>query len=291
MQQILQLVKDFHRVSNLEPRGVLFKLHAVFKYIYWHAVIKHTKKHLLFTQDGIHYYLDTKSDGSAHTFFQATLEYQVTWLFKTLKLKDKTVFDIGANLGNYSLLAHKYGASVYSFEPNAEATRLLKINSLINNYTNISIIEKAVSEKSGVLNFYKYPLGYSGLGSLIHKSDLSTTIQVNTISIDEFCKENGLDAIYLMKIDVEGSELDVFKGAQNSLKNKKVQFIVWETNLENQERSSEAIKLLKSFGYTSVYFDPVSRRLEKWQPPYPLALSFLKNKTSERLFTGFSQNL
>lgn len=124
------------------------------------------------------------------------------------------VYDIGATAGEYSLLCAKQGAKVYAFEPDKSAYELMLTHIDINNMTNrIYAISQFVNSKN---------------------------------SIDKFSKTH--EKPTLLKIDVEGSEVDVLNGAKLTIKKKPR--IILETH--SKTLKNECIELLKKHNYTIV---------------------------------------
>lgn len=131
--------------------------------------------------------------------------------------KNLTILDIGANTGQYALMANKIFNStctIYSFEP-AEFTYSLLLKNT-KNTDNIVAINKGVGESSGKTQIY-YDGKASVQSSLIRDSiqKYSETIELTTI--DEFIKENKIDKIDLLKLDVEGYEYKALLGGSESI--------------------------------------------------------------------------
>ena len=147
----------------------------------------------------------------------------VTWnaeeyrAFKADVAAGDVVLDVGANVGAYSLLfAQWVGASgrVYAFEPAPEARRGLERHVRLNHCSDrVSISAEAVSGSRGFAQFRA--TGAQGDNRLV-PSGLVDGIPVRTTSIDEFCSVHYL-APSLIKIDVEGSELEVLRGAARTI--------------------------------------------------------------------------
>jgi FkbM family methyltransferase len=149
------------------------------------------------------------------------------------------VFDVGANVGNYtkSILKFNPEALVYAFEPHP-----LTFNKLTNNMSGIffNAINFAVGDNSSELSLYDYKINdgsshaslYKDVIENIHKSP-SVEHKVNVISLDEFVAMNGLNIISLLKIDVEGNELNVLKGSKKIIGEGRVLAIHFEFNEMN----------------------------------------------------------
>jgi FkbM family methyltransferase len=150
---------------------------------------------------------------------------QVTWnadeyrAFKADTSPGDVVLDIGANLGAYSLLFAQWvgpTGHVYAFEPAPESRFGLARHVCLNRCEGlVSISPDAVSASRGVVHFRAAgPRGDNGIVSA--DGAASDSIEVTTTSIDEFCALHHL-APSLIKIDVEGAELDVLKGARRTI--------------------------------------------------------------------------
>ena len=128
-----------------------------------------------------------------------------------------TVYDVGANVGFYTLLASVVtgdNGKVFSFEPVPRNINYLKQHIKINTLANVSVIEKAVSDKIQKLNF-----SLSINPSMGHLSE-EGEIVVETITLNEFIKQ-GNPLPDIIKMDIEGAEYDALVGAKELLKIKK----------------------------------------------------------------------
>ena len=139
---------------------------------------------------------------------------KVSLFEKTLK-KGNIVFDIGAHIGFYSLLSAELtgkDGKVFSFEPLTTNYEYLKKHIEINNYRNITPLNVAVSDKD---DFAFFSEGEStSTGHLANNGE----IKVRTIAIDDWINNKKLPIPNVLKIDVEGAEFSVLKGAVNLLK-------------------------------------------------------------------------
>jgi len=176
-------------------------------------------------------------------------------------LPPKGVFvDVGANIGFMSLIAATVDATIiHSFEPSPKAYPRLVENINLNNLSSRVRLNNSLISNSNKPIFF-FDDERSEL-SHITMSDFAS-IKVKSTTLDEYCKKNNISKIDVLKIDVEGAELQVLKGASNMLKAGKVKHIYCELNSASKNYGSsnyETIKLLKSFGYRH---NPVPKNLD-----------------------------
>lgn len=157
-----------------------------------------------------------------------------------IKSDNPVLFDVGGNTGEYTLaLKNSFPTStIYSFEPNPKAYQ--KIIENIKNYDKIIPVNSGLGSKVGTETLYSYSkVENSTLGTL-NKSALSElyngiddvieeiSFQVDTI--DDYCATHNIQEIDFLKIDTEGQELNVLKGAQNMINKDKIKIIQFEFN-------------------------------------------------------------
>ena len=120
------------------------------------------------------------------------------------------VFDIGAHIGSFSLLAAKLAndGMVFSFEPEENNYNLLKENITINQFQNIKPFNIAVTDNisQSVLN---YSSKNTGGHSLILKNDGKNNKEVASNTLENILEQNNIDRIDFLKIDTEGSEYQI----------------------------------------------------------------------------------
>jgi FkbM family methyltransferase len=173
--------------------------------------------------------------------------------FMLEKVKEsQTVFDIGANIGYYSIqFARLTKGKVFSFEPIANQYSLLSRNIEVNHILN-DIAEKiAISDSNEIKRFYLSENEETGTSSV--EIPTNTFEDVLCTTLDDYCKKNGIESIDLIKIDVEGHELKVLRGMDRLLSGGKIKniFIEIHTASLNSASSSpeELCSLLQSNDY------------------------------------------
>lgn len=142
--------------------------------------------------------------------------------------KSGVFFDIGGNLGYYSLAFSDNFKNVYCFEPNKKNTDIMKKSILLNEIDNISIVKNPVAKSSGLFFSPVNNSGYedSNLG-VIQFVDTGDQGQ-KTVCLDDFILENNIESIDLMKVDIEGGELDCLLGAKRSIGDGKIKSLIIE---------------------------------------------------------------
>ena len=187
---------------------------------------------------------------------------EIAYLFSKIKKGDK-VFDIGAHKGAYlyymSKLVGKSG-KVYAFEPQSLLYEyLLTIKALFSSEIILENLALSDSSKEQVLNIPAHKnenksspgasLSNNFEGQKIIKTEL-----IQSVSLDEYCKHSNIRPDFL-KIDVEGHELEVLKGAAEILKSYKPGLLVEiEERHIGHEKLNETINFLLSFGYNGYFF-------------------------------------
>jgi FkbM family methyltransferase len=145
------------------------------------------------------------------SFVAGRYEPETKALLETLIREGMTVCDIGAHVGHYTLLAARLvgpRGHVYAFEPEPENYALLKRNVELNGYGNVTCVPKAVSNRSGVLEFYVSRQG-NDRHSLIETPSAqahASKQEVAAITLDEFAASMGWPRIDVIKMDIEGAE-------------------------------------------------------------------------------------
>lgn len=172
-----------------------------------------------------------------------------------------TIFDVGANIGQTALNYHKFfpTAVIHSFEPVSSTYEILKKNTM--GIKNISPVNIALGmEKGKMLIALEENNEINSLKNLAHINDISAEeIQIN--SGLNYCKNEKVTQIDLLKIDTEGYELDVLKGFDISFLSENVKFIYCEVGFNKDDiyktHFSDLESYLKEVGFvTSWFYEP-----------------------------------
>lgn len=166
------------------------------------------------------------------------------------------VFDLGAQTGCFSLLAKYFPTSMwYAFEPIEEAVKELRENLALNDICNVAVYQTAVADFVGTITLNMPPMNHWGLATTGRNVFRFTTVakrNVECIKLDNFVVEHRIEKVHFMKLDTEGAELTILRGAQNMIM-RDHPIILMEYNTDNMKQCGVLKKdldaFLKSMGY------------------------------------------
>ena len=181
----------------------------------------------------------------APNFIEEIYEITVIDYIKELIPDGEVFIDVGSHIGFYKVGLSRNFKKIFSFEPSPFQNQYLERNVLVNNLHNVSISNNAVSNATDK-NVDLFIMGRSGGTNTIEVScanDAMSKTTVRTISLDSCLFED----LSFLKIDVEGHEIEVLKGAINTIKLHKPIILceVWD----NTEARMEFSKVMESMDY------------------------------------------
>jgi FkbM family methyltransferase len=192
------------------------------------------------------------------------------------KLSPNKVFlDIGTNIGLHSLTAYYSNAKkVYSFECNPNTLKKLKNNFKLNNLDNerVKIFDKAVSnEENKVWDFFQinHNVGASYIVDTHITPDKNMkTFQVSSIVLDNVEELNSINEEIVIKMDVEGHELNALQGMTKILSNKLTKYLIIEINptTSTVEILIKTIEYIQSYNFNKIYLCFIHPR-DPWAGP------------------------
>jgi FkbM family methyltransferase len=177
--------------------------------------------------------------------------YEVTTVSFVLKqLKPGAVFiDVGANIGVFTLpAARKIGPAgrVVAIEPSPRAFSYLQQNVALNELSNVHLFQCVATECDGrTMPFYEAPIDHFGMGSLGTQFH-TNPILVQARTLDQILSAQKIEYVDVIKVDVEGFEAAVFRGAEKLLTSTKPPIVVFEFC----EQVGAAQRVLKDYGYS-----------------------------------------
>jgi FkbM family methyltransferase len=157
-------------------------------------------------------------------YYLSVFEVQETQWLKPRVRPDWVFFDVGANFGYYSMIVSAVSqarARVYAFEPLTSNFHLLARNKSLNAFDRIHALKVALSDQTGEVDFLVPPLSCSGVGRIVDGpvDDSNGYVdKVQTTTLDAFVAQRDVQRLDFLKIDVEGAELRVLRGASASLR-------------------------------------------------------------------------
>ena len=173
--------------------------------------------------------------------------------------KDDVVFDVGTNIGTISNWFANRTQHVHGFEPHPDNLRMTNDQIVLRKTTNITLSQIALGSEPGTLQLHvksfhgHHSLGDTSVSPTVEKID----VEVDTV--DRYCASNGIERIDFLKIDVEGFEEDVLRGATTMLKSKNVGIVLFElrqTILESIGKNcKDIIVFLLEHGYNVFTLD------------------------------------
>ena len=214
-------------------------------------------------------------DNNANSDFYTNGEcYLLNYFIKKQLLK--TVFDVGANLGEYTSLiagSKSQGTKIYAFDPRSSNIEYLKKR--FNGDGRIVIIEKALSDYDGSIDFYQNDdLAQSGADSVYNMAAIgyfcnTRKVSVPCATIDSFSAKHQVEHIDLVKIDVEGHELFVLKGAKRLLEKGNIDYIQFEYG--HAARAArvfliDLVNFLQAYGYRIYIIYPKGIKPFRYSP-------------------------
>lgn len=188
-------------------------------------------------------------------YFSGDLDRKVTWICSRLIRPGDTVMDVGANIGIVTVcMANLVGKSgrVHSFEPNPVLAQLLQQVIERNQLHNVKLHPIAVGSEHSQLEL-RVPTSNAGAASLVRNVGSpdckAVTVPVKPLSV--IAAQESIGSLRLIKIDVEGYETEVFRGARGLLQSVRPDAILFELNEHGNEvaRDHPLIKILLEYNY------------------------------------------
>lgn len=199
----------------------------------------------------------------------------VRWIQSELR-SDDVLYDVGANVGPYSLIAAKAGAgaaTVYAIEPGFQNFHQLCRNILLNGVEDCIVpLPIALCERTRLDRFHYHSLD---VGGALHSFSRAIDYKGESfeprasfgslgISLDDFVRIPGVVPPTLLKIDVDGLEVDVLRGGRDVLRNEGLRSMVIEINEDLEEEASTILSLLHDAGLVPVEKQKLHRALHNY---------------------------
>jgi FkbM family methyltransferase len=185
---------------------------------------------------GFHICLNPKDEYiSSYIGIGKSYELTTSEVFARLVKKGSVVFDVGANVGWFTLLAAKLTGGeglVVSLEPEPQNFELLSKSVEMNHFDNVRAMQLCASDNDGQVTLYlATPIGMPGSHSMVRNFDVGS-ITAKASRLETIARQLGVEEIQLVKIDVEGAEPQVILGAKPLFESSKIKNLIMEWNPE-----------------------------------------------------------
>ena len=218
------------------------------------ALLGESSYHVFVSRGGVKYDLDIHEDVQMRIFFGNYDTDELHILREYLRPGD-TAIDVGAQVGYFTLnfsLAVGQAGRVVAFEPDPRHVERLRANIGLNPFArNVTVVPEAVSNVAGKATLFRSSAEHSGGNSLYPDvTSVENSIEVPTVTLDEYCTEHGLDRVRVLKIDVEGHEPVVLQGCSRMLSERRIDLVLMEY----------VASRLRALGFAPDEFDEALRR-------------------------------
>lgn len=241
-----------------------------------------------------------KTGSGAGIYYQGFSEPTTADLFIRFLRPKMVVIDIGAHIGEYTLLAAKVvgdSGQVHSFEPQSHLFSFIKQSVELNGFQHVVLDCSAVSDYTGNIEFQVFdePTLSSIRKQNMHEQSMKI-VSVPCISLDNYWT-NKTDKIDLIKVDVEGAEKFVLQGAVNLLALPPQQAPTWifeyapNSYADFGYQSNEILQLFKQYGYIVFQYCGLGN-LKVFDPNLHLTeiVNLVATKDKEALFNRITDN-
>lgn len=234
---------------------------------------------------GLRYVLRPRENAAAYFRARGNYEIAETEHCAHYLRPGMVAFDVGAHIGLYTLLFARIvgnDGAVHAFEADLENARRLRVNVLLNDLTNVVVAEVAVAAAPGLVTLNRFANGLNAWHSLGRPRmpdpdaprrtvEPVSSVEVEAITLDDHCARNRVDSIDLLKIDVEGAEVDVLRGATRLLEQRAVRAIQFEVSRPQVEslghRPGDVFDLLRDAGFSCFRLEGDGRSRAKVTAP------------------------
>ena len=168
------------------------------------------------------------------------------------------VIDIGAHIGLYTIISSKQVGNtgkVVAIEADPDNFEILKRNIALNNLTNVLPLNYAVFSAKTKIKLYEQSASFKYNSVMLTRANTKNEnyAEVNADTLDNILKQNGVNQVDWIKIDVEGAEFEVLKGSIETLSGKNMSLLVEIHNINDPSHYNNVIELLKHHNYEMTF--------------------------------------
>lgn len=184
-------------------------------------------------------------------FYFGDLDPKISWILQKVLKPGDIMLDIGSNYGLVALHAAQLVGPqgiIHAFEPQQTLAKLIAESASLNHFKNICIHPIGLSSSDKKATIF-IPEGNRGMGSIGRQHAQSNSTEIELKSASHYLDHLNLGRVKLIKIDVEGHELEIFKGSQLWLARNKPEAIIFENN-SSGPNSHQVLNLLQEQNYS-----------------------------------------
>lgn len=258
----MKIVKKLNKRYNefkTHPITSNFPLGAFYRYVSFNVKVLFLKECYYDWINGLKFIARKGDAGIVSNIYRGLYEFEDSIFLLHYTKSSDVFFDIGANLGHYSLiLSGSKNCLTYSFEPVPETFSQLKKQVLHNKLDDkISMFNLGFSNQTGFLNFSTD----KGVMNHIVSDQEEKSIRIPVTTLDDWCETVQPT---IMKIDVEGFEKFVIEGGMQTIKNNMLKVILIEFNESGKKygvTDKEVYQLLLDFGFSPYAYNYQTKEL------------------------------
>lgn len=257
--KLLNIVRRLFTFSVVEKfirRRTLQKPNGIFRKLIPPDYLYRKGSYRLVTRGTITYKLDI-SNVVDHYLYFGIADANYSSIESNIR-NASVILDIGANIGTTSLYfaSMNQQAQILAFEPHPQTFARAKENVELNLFKNIDLVNIGLGEKKEKVKLYEVNVNNPGMNRILQVEKDYPFKLIAVEKLDDFLQDKNIAEVNLIKLDVEGFEISVLKGAEKTIRaNKPLLFIeLDDDNLrENGGDAAAMIQLLVSFGYSKIF--------------------------------------
>jgi FkbM family methyltransferase len=227
---------------------------SVWRRIVWrtHWRLRSEKPFTVDYMNGVKLRLAHSSASSGVYLNRGFSDHVVAEMFLSVIRPGMLVFDVGAHIGEYTVLFGKAvgrQGSVHAFEPDHRVMPFLHENVRINRLNNVVVSGLALSDAHGMESFTLQTDATASSLTKFAMSEGSRTlaVEVPTTTVDAYVDAAGIHALHVLKIDAEGAELAILKGGARTLQRLRPELVFAECH--SADLADAAEDFLRDLGY------------------------------------------
>jgi FkbM family methyltransferase len=212
-------------------------------------------------ENGVKFAADARDlPGALHAIYPSCNSVLINGLIDCIGGQGGDVLDVGTNIGVVAASLARHIDSrgrVFAFEPSPETFRIAAATLALNEAHNVVLTQSAIGDQGGIIKFNSAPGNSAIASSLDHGFSFMNTwteIAVHCTSIDDFVDREQISSVSLIKIDVEGAELNVLRGAKSVIMCKRPSVVFEYTPKLAHDLGFDENQYIETFSDASRYY-------------------------------------